>query len=294
MVDVKRTRVARGVAAAALMMAFTTQSWAWGREGHRLTALVAEDHLTAETKAQVKELLGRESLADVAPWADDYRSQHPETAPWHFVDIPKSETKFDRMRDCPASPDPKSPWRDCVTDRILYFEGRLGDDSLPKNERATALKFLVHFMGDIHQPFHAIGDDRGGNGISVSFLGSTACGSYKCNLHGIWDESILEHEGLSEPKFVEHLEKEIVENHWDKMTGGDPVAWANVSHHYAVNAYAPNGALITKEYVDEETKVVDAELALGGLRLARVLNRILVAPEETGKTPLPKPADSTK
>ncbi len=155
-----------------------------------------------------------------------------------------------------------------------------------------ALKFLVHFIGDIHQPFHAIGDDRGGNGVSVSFLGSSACGSYKCNLHGIWDESILEHEGLSEPKFVAHLQQEIVENHWDKMTGGDPVAWANVSHHYAVEAYAPNGALITKDYVEQETKVVDAELALGGLRLARVLNHILVAPDVPEKQILPVPAET--
>jgi hypothetical protein len=254
-------------------------AWGWGREGHRLTALVAEDHLTPEAKAQVKDLLGHETLAGVAPWADDYRSDHPETAPWHFVDIPKTATHFDRLRDCPPNAaDPASPWRDCVTDRILYFEGRLGDDSLPKSERAQALKFLVHFIGDVHQPFHAIGDDRGGNGIRVSFLGSQQCGVYVCNLHGVWDESIIEHEGLSEPKFAEHLEELIDANHWETMTGGDPTAWANVSHHYAVEEFAPDGALLDKQYVEEATKIVDAQLALGGLRLARVLNHILVAP----------------
>ena len=75
--------------------------------------------------------------------------------------------------------------------------------------------------------------------------------------------------------------QEIEANQWEKMNGGDPATWANISHHYAVNAYAPNGALLTREYVNDETKVVDAELALGGLRLARVLNRILIAPEVT-------------
>ena len=271
-------------------MSFATQSWAWGREGHKLTALVAEAYLTPEAKAQVKELLGKQTLGDVASWPDEIKSAQPETAPWHYVDIPKSAAAFDRDRDCPVSKmDPKSPWRDCATDRILYFEGRLGDDSLSPAERAIALKWIVHLIGDVHQPLHAIGDDRGGNGISVSFLGSKQCGSYTCNLHGVWDESLIDERGLSTEKYKDLLLKEIKDNNWEKMSGGDPVTWANVSHHYAVLAYAPNGALITHDYFSEEIKVVDAELALGGLRLARALNRILVAPDAAEKTPLPAP-----
>jgi hypothetical protein len=261
------------------------QSWAWGRAGHRLTALVAEQFLTPEARAQATALLNGGSLASVASWADDYRSDHPETAPWHFVDIPGSaagqpELKFDRDRDCPVSAtDPKSPWRDCVTDRILYFEGRLGDTGLPPAERAQALKFLVHLIGDVHQPFHAIGDERGGNGIKVNFLGSPVCGTSQCNLHAVWDDAILEEQGLSDKKYTERLVEEIKTNHWERLAGGEPTSWANVSHHYADNALAPQGALITREYVNEESKIVDAQLALGGLRLAHVLNRILVAPE---------------
>lgn len=255
-------------------------SWAWGREGHRLTALVAEQYLTPEAKVQVAQLLGKESLADVAPWADAYREEHGETGKWHFVDIPGAEAKFDRNRDCPVSQtDPKSPWRDCVTDRILYFEGRLGDETLSVKDRAFALKFLVHLIGDVHQPFHALGDERGGNGIAVSFLGSSRCDSYNCNLHGVWDTMIIEDQGLNEKKYTERLLQEIKDNQWERLAGGEPTTWANISHHYAVEAMVPNGALITREYVTVESKVVDAQLALGGLRLARVLNRILVTPE---------------
>jgi hypothetical protein len=286
----------RGALAAALLLCIATpQGWAWGREGHRLTALVAEQYLTPETKAQIVELLGRETLAGVAPWADEYRTEHPETGPWHFVDIPKSATAFDRMRDCPVSAkDPKSPWRDCLTDRIRYFEGRLGDTSLSLAERAIALKFVVHFIGDIHQSFHTYGDDRGGNGIMVTFLGSANCGNFKCNLHGVWDDQIIEDQNLSEPKYTERLLQEIKDNNWERMDGGEPTTWANISHHYAVEAVAPNGALLTREYVAEESKIVDAQLALAGLRLARVLNRILGAPEtstapQTGRSPLPQP-----
>jgi hypothetical protein len=284
-------RAMRGVAIGALLLCVGVQlSWAWGREGHRLTALVAEQYLTPEAKSQVALLLGRETLADVAPWADAYRQEHPETGKWHFVDIPMAEAKFDRNRDCPVSQmDPKSPWRDCVTDRILYFEGRLGDDSLSIKERAFALKFLVHLIGDIHQPFHALGDARGGNGIAVSFLGSSRCDSYNCNLHGVWDDMLIEEQGLNEKKYTERLLQEIKDNQWERLAGGEPTTWANISHHYAVEALVPNGALITHEYVAEESKVVDAQLALGGLRLARVLNRILTAPEAPG-TPESQPA----
>jgi hypothetical protein len=273
----------RNAAVCAMLLCMTAQqSWAWGREGHRLTALVAEHYLTPETRLKVAELLQADkskSLADVAPWADQYRSEHPETAQWHFVDIPAAEEKFDRNRDCPVSvTDPKSPWRDCVTDRILYFEGRLGDETLSLQERAIALKFLVHLMGDIHQPFHALGDARGGNEISVSFLGSTQCDTYRCNLHGVWDDSMIAERNLSEPKYTALLLQEIQENHWERLSGGEPTAWANISHKYAVDAMLPTSSMIRRDYYEEEVKIVDSQLALGGLRLARVLNRILGPP----------------
>jgi hypothetical protein len=229
-------------------------------------------------------LLHKESIADIASWADGYRTDHPETGKWHYVDIPGSALTFDRDRDCPLSAsDPKSPWRDCVTDRILYFEGRLGDAELSPEERAIALKFVVHLIGDVHQPFHALADDRGGNGIKVTFMGSAQCGTSVCNLHTVWDESLLESTGLNEKKYTARLLAEIKENNWEKLSGGAPSAWANVSHHYAVNALAPNGAMLMHDYADAESKVVDAELALGGLRLARALNRIL------GDAPSAKP-----
>lgn len=290
MINFFTNKAARGALFASLWLFTAAQAgWGWGREGHRLTALVADAYLTPEARAQVAELLHRESLADVAPWADDYRQGHPETGPWHYVDIPKDQEKFDRARDCPQSR-PASPWRDCITDRILYFEGRLGDTSLPMQERAVALKFLVHLIGDIHQPLHAIGDERGGNAVQVTFLGSTQCGSGKgCNLHTVWDDAMIEERGLSEAKYTSLLLEKIKENHWEQMDGGEPTTWANVSHHYAVLAFAPDGAVLTRSYYNDEIKVVDAELALGGLRLAHVLNRILVAPakDEMGRKPLP-------
>ena len=290
MITTRLRRTARTLAVGGLMFAIAApQSYAWGREGHRLTALVAEQYLTPETKAAVAKLLHGQSLADIASWADEVRTSLPATAPWHYADIPKDADKFDRARDCPPNAvDPKSPWHDCVTDRINYFEGRLADTDLPEDERAKALKFIVHFIGDVHQPLHAIGDDRGGNGVPVAFFGNTQCGGYKCNLHGVWDVTLIEQRGLSEAKYKDLLLKEIKDNNWERMSGGEPTTWANVSHHYAVNAWAPHGALITHDYYNEEIKIVDAQLSLGGLRLARVLNRILGAPAEPSDPNMPQ------
>jgi len=251
-------------------------AYGWGREGHRLTALVAEQYLTPQTRAEVTRLLGNQSMADVAPWADDYRSSHPETAPWHFVDIPSTASHFDRDRDCPVpAKDPASFWHDCITDRILEFEQVLGNTALTDAERAQALRFLIHFIGDIHQPFHALGDERGGNGISVSVLGSVYCGTHHCNLHGVWDDELIEQHGLKEQKFAAMLIDKIQQNHWERFDGGDPVAWAEASHRYAVQALAPNNAILPRDYIETEEKIVDAQLAMGGLRLAHVLNQIL-------------------
>ncbi len=265
----------RSLATAAMLLCISTQpTWAWGRAGHRLVALVADSYLTPETRAAVEELLGKDSMADVASWADQYRQQHPETGPWHFADTPKSETAYVRDRDCPVAKD-GGPTRDCVVDRIVYFEMRLGDKSLSHDQRAEALKYLIHFIGDIHQPLHMIQDARGGNDIAVNFMGSPVCGNYKCNLHGVWDEELLDHHDMKEKQYVAFLLDDIKQHNWEKLAGGSPFAWANASHQYAVNAFAPNGALITKEYYTEEIQVVDSQLALGGLRLARVLNTIL-------------------
>ncbi len=112
------------------LLSVTAPASAWGRQGHRPVALVASDHLSPVAAENIRYLLGRDSMADVASFADDYRSVHPETAPWHFVDIPGSEKSYLRERDCPVPlvnglPDRTARWRDCAVDRILYFTAQL-------------------------------------------------------------------------------------------------------------------------------------------------------------------------
>lgn len=133
----KRCAQSRAIVAAMFLFGLAPATgWAWGKEGHRLTGLIAEQYLTPAAKAKIAQLLGGETLADLPPWADSYPTEHPETGKWHYVNIPSSEAKYDR--DCPIPrTDPNSLWRDCVTDRILLFEQRLKDAPLSPAERTN-------------------------------------------------------------------------------------------------------------------------------------------------------------
>ena len=287
-------RFRRELAAVTLLLV-TTYAFPWGRQGHRLVALVAGDHLTAVAAENVAALLGRETMADVASFGDDYRTDHPETAPWHFVDIPGNEKGYVKERDCPlpvvgGRPDVASKWRDCAVDRIAYFIELLKDPAVDNKQKTFALKMLIHLIGDLHQPLHAMGDARGGNQIRVMAFGSQQCGSYACNLHGVWDVDMIEHHRLDEKKYLAMLEADIAKNDLTKKPVGTPIAWANASHRAAVEAWVPNGGVIGKEYYESEIATVDRELEFGGLHLADVLNNVFTAPpagSESGPRSVP-------
>lgn len=247
----------------------------WGPQGHRLVAIVAANHLTPVARQNVKALLRDESLADVAVWADAYVAEHRETAPWHYVNIPAEGTRYDPVRDCPR--------RDCVVARIRDNQERLGNSSLGRADRAMALRFLVHLIGDLHQPFHAIGVQRGGNGIPVSIFGSTTCGRgdpgrSSCNLHGLWDSELIGHRRLRDGAYAAELERQIAARHWTESADGAPVDWAMESHALAKAALLPAGGEAGETYYRAHIAQIDQRLALGGLRLARVLNETLTRP----------------
>ena len=180
---------------------------AWGCEGHQVVALLAEKHLTLRALAMVKKILaevpidpalgryckegGIDALADASTWPDDMRGLRPETAPWHYVDIPLGTTRRDVEKFC----DPKEG---CVTRAITEELATLRSADADPKERADALRFLIHFVGDLHQPLHsATNNDQGGNCVPVAFfdalpqLRNPQTESYAPNLHGVWDTNIL-------------------------------------------------------------------------------------------------------
>ena len=238
--------------------------------------MVAQDHLTPVARKNVAALLGSESMADVASWPDKIRPDETQTALWHYTDLPAGTTTYNRDRDCPPQPNVKpgsngDKVRDCAVDRILYFERRIADNTLDPADRATALKYLVHFIGDQHQPMHATGVEKGANGIHVVVFGSPMCGDRPCNLHGVWDSGLLTRRNLTDTGYLTFLEGEI-KQHSLAAGESDPALWAGEAKVLADAALLPEGGAVDQAYYDRELPVVNRQIELAGLRLANALN----------------------
>jgi TonB family protein len=266
-------RIVSWLTVALLVWLIPTILLGWGRDGHAIIAAVAEAHLTEGARLGIIALLNDQSLASIASWADEVRPQRDETYNWHFVDIPTSAA-FDEQRDCYRPNDShagaQTDHHNCVVDRIGMFKQILMNPSASDTDRVEALKFIVHFVADVHQPFHAIGDAKGGNGIRISEFGSSQCGERPCNLHAAWDTGLIAHTNPSQQEYVQHLEKLISQQHL--TAGGQPEDWANDSHKYAEAAWLNDGEQVDENYYKSQIKVVDTRLALAGLRLAALLN----------------------
>jgi hypothetical protein len=276
--------VTRRVGAAVVLVlavASAVRLQAWSAQGHRLVAQIASERLTPTARRNVEWLLGAQSLADVSSWADRYNDGVYQTFYWHFVNIPADAPGYDRDRDCPRQPTVAEgtrpdAWRDCVIDRIRYNRERLADLSLDRADRAIALKFLVHFVGDLHQPFHALGVGHGGNDIPVTVFGSETCGNFPCNLHSVWDGGLVAHRGLDDARYVTALNEMIRQRGWESRSGGTPTEWAMQSHDAAKAALLPSHASVDEAYYRAHIGDVDQRLALAGLRLGALLNEILM------------------
>ena len=274
----------------ALLVAITIVSLAslqaWGGQGHRLVGLVAARHLTPVAKQTVAWLLDGQTLADVSNWADSLTGDHVQTSYWHYLNIPPDARGYDRDRDCPRQPGVDAGsradrWRDCVVDRIAYWEQRAADRTLDRADRATALKFVVHFIGDLHQPFHALGVGRGGNDVLVRVFGSAHCGTdpakpFPCNLHSVWDSRLIARRALDDAAYAGVLEKLIAERKWVGQPPGTPAEWAEQSWVLGKQALVAPDTNIDEAYYRAHLPVIDERLALGAVRLAAVLNRVFV------------------
>ena len=280
---------AAGLVLAILVSLFSSVDLiAWGVQGHRLVGSIAAERLTPVAKRNVGWLLDGQTLADVANWADTLTSDQVQTSYWHYVNIPKDASRYDRDRDCPRQPGVRTGsfgdrWRDCVVDRIDYWEERLGDAKLDRADRATALKFIVHFIGDLHQPFHALGVGRGGNDVKVRVFGQANCGNdpakpSPCNLHSVWDSRLIAHRALDEGAYLAELRSVITRKGLGSLPVGTPAQWAEQSFRLANEALVAPDTNIDEAYYRRHITVIDERLSLGGIRLAAVLNRVLVSP----------------
>jgi hypothetical protein len=299
------------------------QVWAWGCNGHEIVALIAEAHLTPPARAMVKRILenspidpslkpyckqeGLDLLASSSTWADDYRSQHPETEGWHFIDIPRGAPSGDIEKYCP-------PASGCITMALKQRIQTLRT-SADSKRKADALRFVIHLMGDIHQPLHdTTNNDRGGNCVPVDFfdeptkLRDAEQEDYSPNLHNIWDSFVIQRiQGARTVRqFSEILDKRFHDQFAAWQKGGIQIdEWAWQSHQLAeskaygnlprkiaieaplppINSCAEDDKVgsrmfalheaVGAKYQSETVPVIQQQLAKAGIRLAMILNDIL-------------------
>lgn len=248
--------------------AFTATAIAWGPEGHRITGEIAAAHLTDESNAAIENILGNANLARATTWADEVRDrrEHEWTMPLHYINVPRSAGSINMDRDCENGL--------CVVGAIRDFEKKLRDPQTPLNERRDALRFLIHFIGDIHQPMHvSYRDDLGGNQIDVVLFGEQS------NLHRVWDTGLIR--GRLGEGGIGALSQELndaitpeLKAQWTRSL--DPVIWANESLSITQRIYKelPRGGELGQPYYERNIGDVLERLAMAGIRMAAMLNDI--------------------
>jgi len=243
----------------------TVPAWGWGNTGQRVIAQIAENHLSVEARRAVRDLLGFDSLAEVSNWSDEARSTEPwqHTAPWHYVNFEPGDPGYEAIE--------KSPYGDVITG-TRWSEEILRDPRSSREDKIVALKFLVHFIGDMHQPMH-VGrlSDRGGNETTIRWMGRTT------NLHNLWDSGLIDLENLSFNEWVRFLdhptETQIAE--WQL---GDVVDWVEQTRALVDGCYDfEEGASLGYQYFNRHLPTVKEQLLEAGIRLAGKLNSIFAS-----------------
>jgi len=269
---------------------------AWGDAGHAVIGLIAQSFLSPAARRQVDAMLAADTdsltphnIADAATWADKYRDldrngARQNTRQWHFVDLELGAPDLDRA--CfghPAVPAgtlaSNGPAQDCVVDKIDQFAAELGNPRIDPAERVVALKFLMHLVGDLHQPLHASDDhDRGGNDKRASASGSRAA-----TLHHFWDTEFVDQLGPDPKQIAAALLPRIAASDARAWSRGAPSDWAFESFRIAKDdAYGrlpvPNARgsyRLPDTYAAMATRDVAVQLSKAGVRLAMLLNRAL-------------------
>jgi hypothetical protein len=241
-------------------------SFGWGVLGHRIVGQIAESYLTPKARVEIQKILGNESIAMVSNWADFIKSdsEYQYIYNWHFVDLDSGLTKK-QLRDYLQ--------KDTATDlftKTNFLIGELKNKHLAMDKKRMYLKLLIHFVGDIHQPFH-VGrrQDLGGNKIKLTWF------STPTNLHAIWDEQLINFQQLSYTEYSTAINHTTAKQRlaWQKQPISD---WIIESHQISERLYSqvtPDQKL-SYRYNYDNIQILNERLLKAGVRLAGVLNEL--------------------
>ncbi len=277
--------------AAAAAALIPTPALAWGKTGHRVVAAIADTQLSGLARAHVEQILGYgESLADAANWPDEMRSApgvfwQKTATPWHYVTL--NGIVYDH-----------APPEGDALEALDHFTAVLKDPKASLTDKQTALRFIIHLVGDLHQPLH-VGKccDRGGNDVKVTWFGKPT------NLHAVWDSQLVDDEQLSYTELAAKLERHMTPQDVVKWWDINPRDWISESGELRDTLY-PTAADMPKpskdkkakkgepvlpdlsySYVYRFTPLMEKRLSQGGVRLAAYLNAIFSEPQPLPETP---------
>lgn len=233
----------------------------WGFKGHRVIATIAQKHLTSNTAYVVSAYLKGEGMADVATWADE--NKNTATAPWHFLNLPLGLNHEQFVQAVQQSDNN-------TYTAILKTEATLKDKTLSVEQKNEALKYLIHLVGDAHQPMHiSRKEDKGGNTIQVRF-------DYKgTNLHSLWDSKLIDHEGLSDADIARTYDV-ATPAQIKQWQADSPMEWIWESYQISTELYANTkpGQEIDDAYYQKYIPVIRKRIGQAGIRLAGELNKL--------------------
>ncbi len=255
----------------------TCSAQAWGPIAHRSVAVIAQAGLNQNAKLEVARILGAQSMSDVANWADAVRGagvQYRQTAWYHFEKIEDGSNYIDHLNSMTVPDRQKGGVVAAIEVAIAY----LRSPNTPSQDRLDALKFLIHFVGDIHQPLHTgRPEDMSGNKTPVNWFG------YPTNLHSVWDSGIIVvghkdilPQGIAEDQASLIYARYLV-THFQNIPismGIDIEKWLNESIYFRPYAYQPTVQTDQASYLKMNLPIVDLRVYQAGLRLAYVLNQI--------------------
>lgn len=246
---------------------FPAMAW-WGMTGHRVVGEIADMYLSSKARRAIKDILGDESLAMAANWADFIKSDtsYNYLSPWHYTDMKGGLSHDEVIRTLDADTGIN------LYAKLNFVIGELKNKQLDKDKKIFYLRLLVHLVGDLHQPLHVGGrtEDAGGNRVRVIWFSDST------NLHSVWDEKLIEYQKLSYTEWAKALAHTTKAQRlsWQK----EPIQeWFFESYQLAQGVYAE----ITKPYQRlsyrynfDHAETINQQLLKGGVRLAGLLNEI--------------------
>lgn len=234
----------------------------WGKTGHRVVGEIAEQYLDSKAKRAIADLLDGHTLAFVANYGDDIKSDRKYDAysPWHYVNFPFGAD---------YETHPKSEEGDIVRG-IQKCVDVLKDEKSPRDEKVFYLKMLVHFLGDLHQPLHiGMAEDKGGNDFQVRWFNTGT------NLHSVWDSKMLGSYNMSYTEVAANAD-ELTKEEFEKIQQGTVLDWVYESRALCEDIYANTkvGEKLSYKYMYDYMNPLRSQLQKGGIRLAYMLNEI--------------------